>query len=479
MRILMASSEVHPYSKTGGLGDMVAGLAKTLARMGHHIGIVTPLYRGIRDKHPGLQLLDWHLRLPLGDRFSTGQIWVLEPVPGLTLYFLDQPDFFDRAGLYGEHGTDYPDNADRFIFLSKTASHLARYLPWQPEVLHLHDWQVALAALFQRHEHRTTAVPMPPRTMLTIHNLAYQGTFPAGAFALTNLPSSHFSMEFLEFYGAINCLKGGIVAADVLTTVSPRYAREITTEESGCGLDGLLRRRAAVLHGILNGVDYEEWNTTANPHLPFPYSREHLGGKKTSKRALLEEVGLSVTADMPLFGSITRLAEQKGIDLLLPAVDEMLRDHPLQFVLLGSGDHNYERALRHLEKKHHGKVVVKIGYDHGLSHRIEAASDFYLMPSRFEPCGLNQLYSLRYGTIPVVRAVGGLDDSIVDAQENPETATGIKFWEYSPVALGQGIRKALALYRAPEALHRYRKNAMTADFSWEQTARRYLELYRG
>ena len=479
MKILMASSELHPYSKTGGLGDMVAGLAKTLARLGHEVGIVTPLYRGIREKHSDVRRIDWHMSLQLGRRKVSGEVWVQNPMPGLTLYFIGQPEFFNRRGIYSEGGSDYGDNAERFVFFSKAVVHLARYLQWRTEVIHVHDWQVGLVPMLVQHEQRTAGWINPPPVMLTIHNLAYQGTFAASAFQFANLPWSQFNINTAEFYGAMSCLKAGIACANVITTVSPRYAREITTEEFGCGLDGLLRQRVKSLHGILNGVDYEEWNPKTDPHLPFHYSAESLGAKTKVKHALLDEFGLPFAKDVPLFGSITRLAEQKGIDLLVPALDEMMAHNEMQFVLLGSGEHRYERALHGLEKRHPGKVAVRIGYNHGLSHRIEAACDFYLMPSRFEPCGLNQLYSLRYGTIPVVRAVGGLDDSVVDAQESKEQATGIKFNEYNPAALAQGIRKALALYGAPGALHQFRANGMVADFSWDQTAKRYLELYGG
>jgi len=473
----MASSEVHPYSKTGGLGDMVAGLAKTLAKLGHHVGIVTPLYRGIREKHSDVRRVDWHMSIQLGKRRVSGELWVQEPMPGLTLYFVGQPEFFNRRGIYSEGGLDYGDNAERFIFFSKAVVHLARYLPWKPEVLHVHDWQVGMVPLLLRHDQKSTGWQNPPPVMLTIHNLAYQGTFAANAFHLTNVPWQQFNIHTAEFYGAMDCLKAGIATADVITTVSPRYAREITTEEFGCGLDGLLRERINVLHGVLNGVDYEEWNPETDVHLPVRYSVKNPGLKQEMKGALQVEMGLAAQPQLPVFGTITRLAEQKGLDLLVPALDEMLTQHEMQFVLLGSGEQRYERALHNLQNRHPGKVAVRIGYNHALSHRIEAGCDFYLMPSRFEPCGLNQLYSLRYGTIPVVRAVGGLDDSVVDAQENAQEATGIKFSEYSPAALAHAIRKALALYAVPSAFARFRRNAMAADFSWDQTAKQYLQFY--
>jgi len=474
----MATSELHPYSKTGGLADMVAALAKTLAQKGHRVGIVTPLYRGIRVKFPELRPFDWQMALPLGGEIIPAQVWTTEPVKGLTLYFVDRPEFFDRPGIYNENGADYADNAARFIFFSKAAVHLARYLPWAPQILHIHDWQTGLVPMLVQHQRLAEGWGKAVPVMLTIHNLAYQGVFGAEAFALANLPSDWFNTGTAEFHGALNLLKAGIATADTITTVSPRYAREIMTEEFGCGLDGLLRHRAEVVHGVLNGVDYEEWNTEANPHLKFRYSARHLAGKTRNKTALQRELGLPVNARVPMFGSVTRLAEQKGVDLLVPALEEML-GHSMQFVLLGSGDGRYEHSLRSVARRHPQKVAVRFGYDHGLSHRIEAACDFLLMPSRFEPCGLNQMYSLRYGTVPIVRATGGLDDSVVDPSENKQEATGIKFSEYSPAALTQALRKALALYRSKPALRKFRQQGMAADFSWDATAARYVRLYDG
>src|ERR1051326_9057610 len=275
MRILLASSEVHPYSKTGGLADMVGALAKWLGRAGHQVGVVTPLYRGISQRFPGLKKLDWLLDLPLGYYRTRGDVWTLEPSEGGTIYFIDQPSFFDRAELYQEGGFDYPDNAQRFIFLSKSVVHLARYLPWKPEIVHVHDWETALVPLIIRHEKLTDGWAAPA-SCLTVHNLAYQGNFPQPVFNLTNLPVEYFNPEGVEFYGQMICLKTGLFFADMLTTVSPRYAREITTSAFGSGLDGVLRKRADALVGILNGVDYDEWNTTANPFLRHAYSTENL-----------------------------------------------------------------------------------------------------------------------------------------------------------------------------------------------------------
>ena len=477
MKILLASSEVHPYSKTGGLADMTGAMAKALAHAGNQVGLVTPLYRGIRERFPGIQKLDWHMDLPLGMRRVQAEVWTLTAHPGLTIYFISQPDFYQRTGVYQENGVDYADNAERYIFFSKAVTHLARYLPWRPEVVHLHDWQTGLVPLLILHEKLQAGWGHIPRTCFTIHNLAYQGIFPAAQYALTNLPRDYFNPGGVEFYENMNCLKAGIAYGDVITTVSPRYAREITTPELGCGLDDLLRKRRGSLVEILNGVDYEEWNTTKNPFLRHPYSVRNLAGKALNKAELQKELGLPVEADTPIFGSITRLADQKGLDIQLGALEEMLSTN-MQFVLLGSGSAVYEKAYRELARRHPSKVALQFGFDQALSHRIEAGCDFYLMPSRFEPCGLNQMYSLRYGTVPVVRITGGLDDTVVDVSEDRHKADGIKFAEYSTRALAKSMRKALVLYREPKLLRHYQRNGMTMDFSWDRMVKRYLEIYK-
>jgi starch synthase len=476
MKILLASREVHPFSKTGGLADMVGALGKALARTGHEARIVTPLYRGLREKFSQMRQVDWKFNFQLGAEWAHGKLWSLEIEKGLVIYFVDQPDFYDRPGIYEENHISYTDNARRFIFFSKCVAHLARYLPWKPDVVHVHDWQTAFVPALMMHQKRAEGWGNPPPTCLTIHNLAYQGVFPAGTFALTNLPWEFFTVESAEFYGQLNCLKAGIIFADMLTTVSPRYAREIMTEEFGCGLDDRLRQRHGRLLGILNGVDYDEWNPVSDSFLEHPYSLTRLAGKSLNKLALQKELGLPQSKDVPLFGTISRLAEQKGVDIELGALEEML-SADIQFILLGSGSTAYERGYHELARRFPFKVAVRIGYDESLSHWIEAGCDFYIMPSHFEPCGLNQMYSLRYGTIPIVRTTGGLDDSVIDYTQDAARANGIKFQEYSTRALAKAIRKALAVYQQPELLLRYRRNAMKADFSWEQTVGQYSKVY--
>ena len=476
LNVLMACSEVHPFSKTGGLADMTGALARALADAATRVTLVTPLYRGIRERFPNLRRLDYQIDLPLGTRRVQAQIFHLGWATNLEVYFIDQPGFYDRPEIYQEQGEGYADNAARFVFLSKCVAHLARYLPLHPDIVHVHDWQVALVPLLLLHQRWREGWGSAPRSCLTIHNLAYQGGFAPWDYDLTNLPWEYW-MPGVECYGSMNCLKAGIHFADVLTAVSPRYAREILTESSGWGLDGELRRRQDDLVGILNGVDYQEWRTERNPYLPHAYSARSFAGKDALKAKLQREFGLPEEANTPLFGNISRLVDQKGSDLILGAFEEMLASR-MQFVLLGSGTPSLERAYEALARRFPRQVAVRIGYDQALAHRIEAGSDFFLMPSRFEPCGLNQMYSLRYGTVPIVRATGGLDDSVIDAHEDPVGANGIKFRDPSARALANAIRKALALYASPEALRLFRKNGMRADFSWERTAQAYLKVYR-
>lgn len=453
MNILHASSEVFPYSKTGGLADATAALARAQAAAGHTVTLVTPLYRGIREQFPGLE--------PLGQAEPPAKVWRLEPEPNLTVLFIDEPEWFDRDGLYG-----HADDAERFIFFSKCVARLAK----RTEIVHAHDWQSGLVM--------PLLTDVPVGKLFTIHNAAYQGRFPADKFELTGLPESFFDWRQLEFHGDVSFLKGGIVCADLVTTVSPRYARELLTKEYGCGLEGVFQARGDRLTGVLNGVDYTEWNTTDNPHLAAAYSGDSPGGKAANKRALQRELGLPELADVPLLGNISRFTDQKGIDILLGALEKLLGGGVVfQFVGLGSGDPLLEQAMSGLAKRHPDRVAVQIGYDTGLAHRIEAGSDFYVMPSRFEPCGLNQLYSLRYGSVPVVRATGGLDDSVIDLGQGDALATGIKFTDYSAEALGQALGRALALYARPKRLAKVRDNGMRADFSWGQTTAEYERLY--
>lgn len=476
MHILIATGEAYPYSKTGGLADMAGALAKYLAKGGHQVTLVTPHYACVRDHFPGLQPFDWQLGFPMDQGWEEGEILIDEPERNLRVLFISHKRYFHRPGLYGQGGRDYPDNAERFAFFDKAVVNLARYLPDKPDVVHVHDWQTGLVPLLMLHQEWQEGWLNAPRTLLTIHNLAYQGLFESSEFRWTNLPWDYFQAEGVEFYDKLNFLKAAIQFSDRLTTVSPRYAEEILEEPMGCGLSGLLSRRQADLSGILNGVDYSEWRTKRNPHLRSSYDWKQLAGKAREKRRLQQELGLELSPSTPLFGNVTRLTEMKGCDFVLEAL-ELLADREWGFVLLGSGDARFEQAFTKLAASHPGRIAARIGFDVGLSHRIAAACDFYVMPSRFEPSGLNQLYSLRYGAVPVVRATGGLENSIIDAKEDLERANGIKFQEPSGKALAKAMLKALALYESQAWLKCYRLSGMKADFSWKSTAPKYVEIY--
>lgn len=472
MNILLASAELHPFSKTGGLADMVSALGKSLAAEGHEVGVMTPLYRGIRERFENLEPLDYEVNVPMNGTMASGGIAALRFKKNLTIYFVDQPEYYDRPALYGEDNMEYPDNPERFIYFSKAVAHFAQYYHWRPDVVHVHDWQAGLVPVMLRHADWNA-----PPTVLTIHNLAYQGHYERErSFDLTNLPESSFHPGGIEFHGGLNFLKAGIVYSDAITTVSPRYAREICTEEYGCSLDGVMRERTDRMTGILNGVDYDEWNTTKNIHLHHHYSTRSMRGKEKNKIELQHELGLPENPKVPFFGTVTRLVDQKGVDIIIGALEELLgRD--IQFVLLGSGDPAIQAAYLDLQERFPDKVCARIGFDLALSHRIEAGCDFFLMPSRFEPCGLNQMYSLRFGTLPIVRRTGGLDDSVIDLREDPEKANGIKFNEFSVGALSKAIKKALVLFEHKDLFTKMRKNAMTADFSWDRTCREYSAVY--
>jgi len=476
--VLFASSEVAPFSKTGGLADVSGALPQALARLGLEVRVVTPLYRAIREGPWGLAQRGKACVASQGSSVERVALWEgALPGGGPPVWFVDHPRSFDRPGLYGEGGRDYPDNLERFALFCRAVLQWSRTSGWVPDVVHCNDWQTALVPVYLRASGDRLWDPVA--SVLTIHNLAYQGLFPAEKFALLGLPEDLFTPRYLEFWGRVNLLKGGLVFADILNTVSETYAREIQSPEFGCGLEGVLRERAQDLHGILNGVDYSVWDPRHDPHIPARYGPEDLSGKATCKAALQREVGLREEPGVPLFGMVSRLVEQKGVDLVAGCVDRFPQAGA-QLVLLGTGEPEYEALLREAGERHPGWVAVRIGFDERLAHWIEAGCDAFLMPSRYEPSGLNQLYSLRYGTVPVVRKTGGLADSVVDA--TPEAlargeATGFVFEEYSPEAFWRAVERALLAYRDPETWRRLVQAGMVADFSWDRAARRYVDLY--
>ncbi len=460
MRIALVSPEIAPFSKTGGLADVSRSLPRALAALGAEVATVSPLYRSAKDHAP--ESLPLRLRVPLG-------AGVLEAGVARSDrdYFIGQDAFFDRDGLYGTPQGDYADNSSRFIFFCRAALELLRELG-PPDVIHVHDWQGGLVPAYLRTIH---AGSFPrTRSVFTVHNLAYQGIFNPGDMDLTGLDWKHFNWRELEYHGKINFLKAGLVYADAVTTVSPSYAREIRTPELGCGLDGVLRERSASLRGILNGADYSEWNPETDPHLAANYSARSLAGKAKCKAALQRRCGLPVRPGVPLAGMVGRLAEQKGIDLLLEAA-RALSEEDLQVVLLGMGDQYYQDAVLFLGTRYPGKFSVHVAFDEALAHQIEAGCDLFLMPSRYEPCGLNQIYGLRYGTVPVVRATGGLTDTVEDG------VTGFVFGDYTAGALLSAVRRALAAYGRPGEWRKMIRAGMRMDYGWERSARRYLDLY--
>lgn len=473
MRVLYCTSEAVPLAKTGGLADVGGALPAALAEQGCDIRVVLPRYRAVART-------GWReagkVTVSVGGQEMRATVHEGRmPETGVPVWLVDHPHYFDRDGLYGEGGRDYPDNLWRFTFFSRAVLAWLDRQSWRPDLIHGNDWQTALIPAIIAAERQRT-VP----TLLTIHNLAYQGLFPAEQFGLTGLPASLYTPAGLEFWGQVNLLKGGLVFSDVLNTVSETYAREIQTEEFGAGLDGVLRDRQHDLHGILNGVDYRLWDPAGDPLIPARYAVDDLSGKEVCKVSLQREVGLAADADIPLIGMVTRLADQKGLDLVAEVVTDVLA-MGAQFALLGTGDQAHERRFEDLARRHPQRAAVRIGFDNALAHRIEAGADIFLMPSRYEPSGLNQLYSLRYGTIPVVRRTGGLADSITDLA--PETlaagtANGFVFRDYTPQALLSALRRALAAYRDQPTWRRLQRTGMLADFSWTASAAKYLALYR-
>jgi starch synthase len=469
VRVVHLASEAQPWAKTGGLADVLGALPSALASHGVDVTVMLPGHRAALRAAGAVERLG-RVHAPVGSRMEPVDVLRIVDARVPTL-LLSAPRYFDREGIYGEGGRDYPDNAARFVVFCRAALEWLRERAGPPDVLHAHDWQAALSLAFLRGTAALYPELATTRTVQTIHNLAYQGRFWAADWHLLNLDARWFTSEFLEFYGEIDFLKGGLVFADAITTVSPRYAREIQTPEFGEGLDGVLRARADRIHGILNGIDTAAWDPTTDPALPAHYDASTLDGKARCKAALQEELGLAVDAETPLVAMVTRLAEQKGIDVAFGAAWELLPAGAIQLAVLGSGDPHWEQALHELAARYPGRVAVRIGFDEPLAHRLEAGADLFWMPSRFEPCGLTQLYSLRYGAVPIVHETGGLADTVVPWDGT--RGTGFTFRPCDTPALLAATRAAIAVRRRLVA------NGMACDFSWDRSAAAYVELYRG
>jgi starch synthase len=474
LSVAMASPEVIPFSKTGGLGDVLGSLPKALERLGLQVSIITPAYRSILRSFP-LEDTEVRLAVPVSNRREEGILLKAKTGNAIPVFLIRDDNYFDRDSLYATPDGDYPDNAERFVFFTRAILEVLRLNP--PSILHAHDWQSALAIAFLKAQPHLYPELSSVKTVFTIHNLGYQGLFGHLDWHLLNLDGSFFTPRYLEFYGKINFLKGGAVFADAMTTVSPTYAEEIRTAERGFGLDGLFRERAASLVGILNGADYNVWNPETDPHIVKTYSSQHLSGKKACKADLQQSFRLSENPDVPLIGMVSRLIAPKGFDLLAKAVDELFSRN-LQFVLLGTGDRQYQEFFRKLPQRYPEKAGVCIAFNEPLAHKIIAGSDLFLMPSRYEPGGLTQIYGFRYGTIPIVRATGGLKDTVSDFDPKTGKGNGFVFGAYTVQDLLEAVSRALALFSQKEEWTSLMRSVMAADFSWERSARAYLELYQ-
>ncbi|HEY7493349.1 MAG TPA: glycogen synthase GlgA [Candidatus Tectomicrobia bacterium] len=486
MQILFVTPEVTPFARTGGLGDVSSALPKALAALGQDVRVIMPLYQAVHDGGGALSLILPDLQVPLHTGFKTARVWQGEltgqtgsavQAPGVPIYCIEHDEYFARPGLYGSAAGDYPDNAERFSFFCRAVLALAVRLHWSPHVLHCHDWQTALLPAYLRFLPGLAPPLTQTATIYTIHNLMFQGLFPAWVLPLTGLPWSLFQPDGMEFFGSVSFMKAGLCYADYLTTVSPTYADEICTPEFGAGLDGVLRMRRSALVGILNGADYDVWNPATDAALVAPYSAADLRGKATGKRALLRTYGLPAEPPTPLLSMIARLTDQKGVDLLAAALPALF-DMNLRLVILGTGEPHYQALLGSQARAHPDRLGIRFEFNDNLAHQIEAGSDAFLMPSRYEPCGLNQLYSLRYGTIPIVRATGGLRDTVAPFNTATGAGTGFVFHAATAEALLAAVQEALAVYTEQRVWHRLMQNAMAQDFSWNQSAARYLDLYR-
>ncbi len=476
LRVLMVVSEAVPFAKTGGLADVVGALPYALKSLKAEVRVLMPLYAMARQAKIPLSCAAENLEAVVGPRRLDFRVMTAASAE-YPFYFVERDEYFDRSQLYGTPRGDYFDNLERFSFFCATVLPVCQAMAFKPDVIHCHDWQSSLVPVFLNHLWPEAPSLAGAKTLLTIHNLAYQGLFSKDKFPLLGLDWSLFSMDGLEYYDQINLLKGGIITADAVTTVSQRYSEEIQTPELGYGLDGVLRTRAAVLSGILNGVDYQDWSPENDKLLPAFFSPTDLSGKAKNKAALMEAFGLDRKLNQaPILAMISRLADQKGFDLVAAILPQLLKQK-VMVVILGTGEEKYHQWLAAEAPKYPGKLGVKIAFDNSLAHLMEAGSDMFLMPSRYEPCGLNQMYSLKYGTIPIVRATGGLADTVNPVGHPTEPGTGFLFTDYTPEAFLTAIKDALAAFGNKELWGRLVQNAMAQDFSWDVSAKKYLDLY--
>jgi len=483
LNILFVSSEVEPFAKTGGLADVSGALPQSIKGSEHEIRVIMPRYGSINERksklHEMIRLKE--IDVPMGPKARTASVkssFITNNTVKVQVYFLDNPALFGRSGLYIHPDTkkDYPDNDERFIFFCRGVLEVLKKLGWQPDIIHCNDWPTGLIPAYLKTVYRDDPFYKETRSVFTVHNMAYQGTFPKSTFPKTLLPAELMSVDGVEAYGHVNFLKAGLVFADAITTVSERYAQEIrTTEEFGSGLQGVVNARKSDVSGILNGVDYSVWDPAVDQLIPVKYDPKSLDLKLEDKKALLAKLGLPFDEHVPVLGIISRLADQKGFDLIGEELDHLMKMN-LQLVVLGTGEKKYHDLFERAQRKYPQKVAVALTFNNDLAHLIEAGSDMFLMPSRYEPCGLNQIYSLRYGTIPIVRATGGLDDTIDDVSGTG--GTGFKFKNYAGADMLKAIGRALAAFDDRAGWRKLMKNGMAKDFSWDASAKKYIALYR-
>lgn len=484
MKILMATSEAVPFAKTGGLGDVCGALPLELAKLGHQPTLIMPAFRQVFNAGLPVEYTGFSFEVPIGNKMVGGSL-LRSTLPGGTVpvYFVENREYFDRPELYQQDSKDYSDNCERFVFFARGVLEAIRLLDLQPDVLHANDWQAALLPAYLKIEYRGVPGYENLGSLLTIHNLAYQGVFWHWDMLLTGLDWKYFNWQQMEFFGNLNLLKTGLVFADRLNTVSPRYAEEIQSAPLGCGLEGVLQQRRDVLTGIINGVDYSQWNPSCDSYLAAKYDLDTvIEGKRICKAALQAEMGLPQSPDVPLVAFVGRLSEQKGIDLIGAVMKEWLAARDVQWVILGTGEPTYHELFTMLAQRNPQKAALRLEFSNALAHKIEAGADIFLMPSRYEPCGLNQLYSLKYGTAPIVRSTGGLADTIINATDATlanGTATGFAFADYSGLALSETLDRACQMYACKKNFWtQLIRTGMKQDWSWAHSAREYVQLYQ-
>ncbi len=477
LRIVITASEAVPFAKTGGLADVAGALPVHLEKLGHNVCLIMPYYRMAKKSRLHIEDTGHAIVVQISDKLVEGRIFRSTLGDNVTVYLIRNDDYYDRPELYTTKEGDYTDNAERFIFYSKAVLEVLKKFNLKPDIIHCNDWQTGLIPVLLKYKEQDNKLFKHTATVFTIHNLAYQGLFWHLDMPLTNLSWDVFTPEGIEFFGKINLMKAGIVFADVINTVSKKYSKEIQTPEFGCGLEGVLSGRSKDLYGIVNGVDYQRWNPQTDPFIKCKYSPTDMRGKKLCKEDLLLEFGLKNRRDVPVIGIISRLADQKGFDLIAGAIEDIMK-LDIFFILLGTGSEKYHRLFKSIAEKYPQKVGVKLTFNNELAHKIEAGSDFFLMPSRYEPCGLNQLYSLKYGTIPIVRATGGLDDTITNYNQKTKQGNGFSFKTYSQKAMLAKIKEALKVYHAKDEWRDLVKTCMELDYSWLRSAQSYEELYK-